>query len=402
MKSLINLSISAAVFFMLIVSCTKEIEPEIDVAFATDNTSLIFGEEVFFTDSSSGNPTMWEWNFEGGTPSTSNDANPSVVYGSPGVYNVILKASNKDHSDVLIKDKYIRVYEKLKALIDINDSIVNEGSEVIFTDLSEGKVTGWEWIFEGGIPSTSSEPNPIIKYSSPGIYTATLKVLGDLEPNGNTSSKKIVVLPTSELIAYYPFNGDSNDEWVNNLNGTLIGGACLTYDKYGNANNAVHFNGVDARIEIENNLLLEPQQFTISAWIKAENESGVIVSLTNFSPVFNNCGYILAIKYGNMRGFSNIGTGNWAMNIDDAIVSLNEWHNLIFSYDGQSLNLYFDGGKVSSEVIPHTVNYSEHNPLQIGSYSSQSGASAFTGDIDNVRIFGRALNEIEIEALSNE
>jgi hypothetical protein len=52
------------------------------------------------------------------------------------------------------------------------------------------------------------------------------------------------------LTAYYPFNGNANDASGNGLNGIERNGVQLTTDKYGNANSAYLFDGIDDYIEI--------------------------------------------------------------------------------------------------------------------------------------------------------
>ncbi len=50
------------------------------------------------------------------------------------------------------------------------------------------------------------------------------------------------------LVAYYPFNGNANDESGNGNNG-IVHGATLTADRSGNANSAYSFNGIDNYID---------------------------------------------------------------------------------------------------------------------------------------------------------
>jgi hypothetical protein len=50
------------------------------------------------------------------------------------------------------------------------------------------------------------------------------------------------------LIAYYPFNGNANDESGNGHHGTVYG-ATLTQDRCGNADSAYSFDGND-RIDV--------------------------------------------------------------------------------------------------------------------------------------------------------
>jgi len=49
-------------------------------------------------------------------------------------------------------------------------------TEIQFTDNSSNNVIGWLWTFEGGNPATSTEQNPIVIYTTPGIYDVSLIV----------------------------------------------------------------------------------------------------------------------------------------------------------------------------------------------------------------------------------
>ncbi len=48
--------------------------------FTPSATKIKVGESITFTDNTVGNPTSWSWEFEGGTPSTSNEQNPTVQF----------------------------------------------------------------------------------------------------------------------------------------------------------------------------------------------------------------------------------------------------------------------------------------------------------------------------------
>jgi agmatine deiminase len=76
--------------------------------FSVVSTAVCVGAPVAFSNSSS-NSTSWEWSFVGGTPSSSNEENPVIVYNTPGNYSVILTASNSSFSDTETKTGYIFV-----------------------------------------------------------------------------------------------------------------------------------------------------------------------------------------------------------------------------------------------------------------------------------------------------
>ena len=78
--------------------------------FTADNTSITVGDSVNFTDLSTNLPDSWHWEFEGGTPATSMDQNPTgIVYNTVGTYTVTLIATNSIGSDTAIKTGYIIV-----------------------------------------------------------------------------------------------------------------------------------------------------------------------------------------------------------------------------------------------------------------------------------------------------
>ncbi|WP_299455216.1 GEVED domain-containing protein [uncultured Microscilla sp.] len=78
-------------------------------AFTANTTNIMAGESVTFTDESLNDPTSWEWTFEGGTPATSTEQNPTVTYDQPGVYTVTLTVANSSGASIVIKKEYILV-----------------------------------------------------------------------------------------------------------------------------------------------------------------------------------------------------------------------------------------------------------------------------------------------------
>lgn len=74
---------------------------------------------------------------------------------------------------------------KIKQTNTSSDAVINikEGESVHFLDCSSGNITSWNWTFDGGNPSSSTEQNPVVTYENAGSYNVTLTV-GD----GSTTS----------------------------------------------------------------------------------------------------------------------------------------------------------------------------------------------------------------------
>ncbi|OAD18767.1 LamG domain protein jellyroll fold domain protein [Candidatus Thiomargarita nelsonii] len=70
------------------------------------------------------------------------------------------------------------------------------------------------------------------------------------------------------LVAYYPFDGNAQDESGNGNNGT-VHGAILTEDRFGNVESAYRFDGTNSFIEVMDTpaLRLNNTDFTVSAWV---------------------------------------------------------------------------------------------------------------------------------------
>jgi PKD repeat protein len=84
-------------------------EPPV-AAFVADKPSVCIGSQISFTDQSVNNPTSWQWTFAGGSPSTSTQQNPTVVYNQPGTYAVTLTVTNAGGNNSLTQNGLITVY----------------------------------------------------------------------------------------------------------------------------------------------------------------------------------------------------------------------------------------------------------------------------------------------------
>ncbi len=78
----------------------------------SSSTFTYAGGSILFTDNSNGIIENIEWIFEGGNPATSTESNVSVVYETPGTYDVSLRVSNSFSEDELILTDYIKVEER--------------------------------------------------------------------------------------------------------------------------------------------------------------------------------------------------------------------------------------------------------------------------------------------------
>jgi hypothetical protein len=73
--------------------------------------------------------------------------------------------------------------------------------------------------------------------------------------------------PTSGLVAYYKFNGNASDSNGHNNHGS-VNNVTLTADRFGNANKAYSFNGINSYISIPHHTMFNFLNYTISTLMK--------------------------------------------------------------------------------------------------------------------------------------
>ncbi len=144
-------------------------------AFEADTQLVVVGASVTFTDTSYNNPSSRIWNFPGGTPATSVNAQETVTYAATGFYPVELKVFNSAGSDSLELLSYIEVIAPAPSVqFMANKTQIVIGDSVQFTDLSSNNPDSWSWIFQGASPSVSSDSMPVVYYNTPGFYDVSL------------------------------------------------------------------------------------------------------------------------------------------------------------------------------------------------------------------------------------
>ena len=150
------------------------IQPTAD--YESSSTEITQGDTVFFTDLSAPGILEWDWAFENGQPETSIEKNPYVIYTDTGFFDVSLTVVNADGTDTETKFDYIHVSQMAlpNTEFEADNTNVLPGENVRFSDLSTGNPIEWAWTFEGGSPSSSSNQNPTVRYSTEGVFDVTL------------------------------------------------------------------------------------------------------------------------------------------------------------------------------------------------------------------------------------
>lgn len=216
-------------------------------------------------------------------------------------------------------------------------------------------------------------------------------------------------VPGNGLVAFWPMSGNGNDASGNAHHG-VVHGASLISDRFGTENSAFSFDG-KSFIDVRDTASLNPTSgLTLSMWVQTTTDH----SLAGVLGKWNNYGGTVGV---NKEQFCfNVADTNHGVNFglktkdnykvyphEDTVIYKNgNWNHYVGTYDGSYARLYVNGRMVSSYRTSGPIEVFEQN-FEIGRIAGGQPTCAtayyFTGNIDDVGMWNRALTVAEISAL---
>ena len=223
------------------------------------------------------------------------------------------------------------------------------------------------------------------------------------------------VEPLSGLVSWWPGDGDTGDI-VGANDAILENGAAFAPGLVGQA---FSFDGQDDMVVVPDSPSLRPSEVTVSAWVKFSSLEGqtyraprgkayIVFKRNSRLPSFD--AYSLTqdrVGDGDHRFFFGVNSadGSWAGAVSTIKATVGTWIHVAGTYDGKTARLYVHGFLQDEVFHGFPLDHSSQ-PLVIGR-SGQDGEpgeanhdAAFAGLIDEVGIYNRALNSVEIRAIA--
>jgi hypothetical protein len=213
-------------------------------------------------------------------------------------------------------------------------------------------------------------------------------------------------IPTSNLIGWWPFNNNANDESGNGNNGALQNGVVSTTDRFGNTNSAYSFDGLNDRIFINTAFFNNGwSQYTISSWFFLNTTSNI--NNGNSSHTFFNTSPHQGLGYGMNWGgsgkyflFAGSGAPSSSWNALFNVKSTQNivtgvWKNVVLTKNGNIFNLYVDG--VFDKTWTSSISIQSYfYKMYFGSSDPLSASEVINGKMDDIGIWDRELTPLEI------
>jgi len=258
--------------------------------------------------------------------------------------------------------------------------------------------------FAPGKISPTSNAQMRTDKSATVIHDSTMPIAVASQPNAvvTPESKPIANNISREaLIAYWTFDeivGDSaKDSSSKGHDGVLVNEPLPTPGKFGSAMG--FFGKQYMLVKKSEGLEMGAASFTFVAWVKTRG-AGCLFSKTQPTGGWADHGKIIFLGEGSGR--LRMDSHGVADNSGTSGVTDNNWHHIAVSYshDKKVMKMFVDGKEDGSYEMPLEADPGNYE-VRLGYGPSTSHTISFTGLMDDVAFYGRALKHEEIEALGN-
>jgi PKD repeat protein len=364
----------------------------------------------------------WAWDFDNDGNTDSTLQNPQHVYAAPGIYSVKLTTTDASNpSSSVTKTDFISV-DPVSADFTATPTLGVAPLIVNFTDASTGLVTNWAWDFDNDGNTDSTLQNPTWVYSTAGQYS--VKLTASNSGQGDSVTKLNFIFATGQPvdpgpadILQYSFNEPRGAAVANSAVGSpapAFGTAKAgTTGAPANPNwqgdpgrsawqgNEPNFGclGADNVTPYENRVdtgwpFVLSGSHTITYWSRptgaAPSFPYAFGAATASARAYYAGTYMSLRSWGNIPGFVDSasdpkalpGWSHWALVVDDAAGTA-QWY----------VNGVPDGAQAS--FTPNTFAVNLGNFL-VGGYTTSTALYTRYFEMDDFRLYGRALTPAEI------
>ncbi|MCX2742680.1 LamG domain-containing protein [Mangrovivirga sp. M17] len=229
------------------------------------------------------------------------------------------------------------------------------------------------------------------------IFISVFSIITSCKDEEGTEPKneepEVIDIPRNGLVAFYPFNGNANDESGvgDSANGSFSGTPNPLEsipDRYGNPNSAYKFEETNSIEVINFNKVQILGDFSLSGWVKCV-ASGEFISTSRHYLEFDQTTNEVIAR------ISEDATNS--LYLKEIISNPGEWHFICSVWDeaNQTGKLYVDGNLAVQENATLSVKNTTSDDILFGVFN-------FSGAIDDIAIYNEALTAAEVKSLYNQ
>ncbi|MGD9781371.1 MAG: LamG domain-containing protein [Kiritimatiellia bacterium] len=207
----------------------------------------------------------------------------------------------------------------------------------------------------------------------------------------------------ANLVLHYTFDADAGsavlDASAYGNDGQLVG-AQIVSD--GEGGQIAAFDGIDDYVRAPSSASLMPAEVTIAVWVRFDSLPTDVVELVfkRNPSSYNNEAYSLQVLPSGSARFV-LANGSQTR-LDSAPMGMGEWHHVAATFSRPAMNIYVDGAWAGSANHNYALYHNASADFFLGAsdHAFYPMGSFTRGDLDDVRIYNRALAAEEIAALA--
>ena len=211
----------------------------------------------------------------------------------------------------------------------------------------------------------------------------------------NGDDTAITPVNITELVAYFPFDGNPHDVSGNGNHGRIIGSSSYTDGKFGDA---LALDG-DGYVEMQTSDslhgdLFKTDPFTLAVWVY--RESGIYEHVWRSLPVESGHNTLFIFPEEGIISWRGFVDGVWSWDnlceTDPGVFETDTWVHIAVTNDGEKFRIYADGEKVAETDFQETDG---------GNATYRIGDLANHLTVDDYAVFSKALSKEEINLIMN-
>jgi hypothetical protein len=212
---------------------------------------------------------------------------------------------------------------------------------------------------------------------------------------------------THDLVAEWHLDDRLGSDTSGNGNTLAVSGSqAIVTGEYGNA---LDFNGAEVD-SAPSTPSLQPAAISATAWVKAASSPGMLKYV--FAKGDDACAGASWAMYtgspsnrfaGGLMFYVFDGTTAYVSPaVASGVIWDGQWHAVAGTFDGTTVRFYLDGHEIGSgTAAPTTIDYAlPTTEFTLGGYPASCGGNDFTGSIDEVHVYSRALSAAEVGRLA--
>lgn len=361
-------------------------------------------------------PLVYEWSKDGVSLGSSQE--PKLLFDAleesdSGIYtlSVVNGVSNVVSEPITLQvTPYI---EPPTFTEELEPQVVSVGSSLFLSVATSGKPPfSFEWRKDGELIASTTAPFllvPDAQEEHSGLYIVKVSNLGGQAVSGPAQIRVLGTnLPVDGLLAHYSFDGHANNESGSLLDGS-VSGATFVEDRFGENGRAASFSGGGQSIVVPENAPLNSlvSAYTLSYWInpqEGEQRASYLISRNkggnqqwNFLYWAEDAASFNVVTASSDTWSGGAGGRGFEGLINSPLeVSPGNWQHVVWSTSPQGTQVFIDGELVATI---RSLGFRDTSGADLRIGNTIGNNNQYIGLLDDIRIYDRPLNRIEVSNL---